>query len=43
MNYSKGYDPLKSNLLVSIRYSQSLLELVDFLENDPDDKDVLTK
>lgn len=28
---------------VSTRYSQSLLELVDFLEKDPDDKDVLTR
>lgn len=27
---------------VPTRYSQSLLELVDFLEKDPDDRDVLT-
>lgn len=34
---------LKIYSFVSIRYSQSLLELIDFLEKDPDDKDVLKK
>ena len=33
----------KIDLFMSTRYSQSLVEIADFLEKNPDDKEVLTK
>lgn len=45
MSYIKASLKINADCLFTLknRYAQSLMELVDFLEKDPDDKNILTK